>query len=204
MTDDSKRPLNFICKYRMDPSICDKVIQYYEDNAHRAYEGVLGNGEKDVYVDKKKKDSIDLACLEPLEEFKHMGEYSDKLYEFIGDYIKTILIEEEGNIGTLALTEPFIIQKYPPGGGYHKKHWERSCINTSKRELVWMTYLTDTPNAGTAFPQWDYVSECEKGLTLVWPAGFTHKHHGVSSKEHEKMIITGWIDWADDEPKDGS
>ena len=35
-----------------------------------------------------------------------------------------------------------------------------------------------------------------KGDLIVWPPDFTHTHHGVISKTHDKMIVTGWIHWA--------
>jgi len=32
-----------------------------------------------------------------------------------------------------------------------------------------------------------------KGLTLIWPADWTHHHRGVVSPTQEKYIITGWF-----------
>ena len=34
---------------------------------------------------------------------------------------------------------------------------------------------------------------CEKGVTLVWPAPWTHTHRGQISLTHEKTIVTGWL-----------
>ena len=36
-------------------------------------------------------------------------------------------------------------------------------------------------------------TEGKKGLTLIWPADWTHTHRGVISQTKEKTIITGWI-----------
>ena len=32
-----------------------------------------------------------------------------------------------------------------------------------------------------------------KGLTLIWPADWTHVHRGIVSASEEKYIITGWF-----------
>ena len=37
------------------------------------------------------------------------------------------------------------------------------------------------------------VNDAEQGLTLIWPAGWTHNHRGRISKDKEKYIITGWF-----------
>jgi prolyl 4-hydroxylase len=198
MTMDRK--LNFIKKYRMDESACDAVIKFFNENKLGHTPGYVGEEGK---VNKKKKDSTDLSCWK--EDFEHMGDYGERLYDMVADYINTeVTFNNATGVGTLSLKRAFNIQHYKPGGGYPKVHCESVCHQDATRALVWMTYLTDTPNAGTAFPQWDYVSECEKGLTLIWPAYFTHMHHGIVSEEHEKMIITGWIDWVPDNRKDGS
>ena len=34
-----------------------------------------------------------------------------------------------------------------------------------------------------------------KGLTLIWPADWTHVHRGIVSASEEKYIITGWFDF---------
>ena len=92
------------------------------------------------------------------------------------------------------MTEGANIQWYPPGGGYHSWHCER----TSKFEnrcLVWMTYLNDVPNAGTNFKYQNITTPPKKGLTIIWPTDFTHTHSGQISKTHEKYIITGWFNF---------
>ena len=35
----------------------------------------------------------------------------------------------------------------------------------------------------------------EKGLTLIWPADWTHTHRGIASPTQEKFIITGWFNY---------
>ena len=90
------------------------------------------------------------------------------------------------------MTEGANIQYYRPGAGYFAEHCERTSKNEN-RCLVWMTYLTDTPDAGTHFKYQNITTPCKKGLTLIWPTDFTHTHSGQISDKHEKYIITGWF-----------
>ena len=33
----------------------------------------------------------------------------------------------------------------------------------------------------------------KRGVTLIWPAPWTHTHRGQISLTHEKTIVTGWL-----------
>jgi len=56
-----------------------------------------------------------------------------------------------------------------------------------------MTFLNDVPNGGTQFFYQELTIPAKKGLTIIWPAEWTHTHKGQITKEHEKMIFTGWL-----------
>ena len=58
-----------------------------------------------------------------------------------------------------------------------------------------MTYLNDVPDGGTIFADQDIIIPAKKGLTLIWPAGFTHIHKGQITEKHEKQIVTGWYSY---------
>ena len=59
-----------------------------------------------------------------------------------------------------------------------------------------MTYLNDIKNdGGTEFFYQKTKFNAKKGLTLIWPAEWTHTHRGIISEEYEKYIITGWISY---------
>ena len=191
---------NFIKEYQATNDMCDDIIKFYKLNEDKAGPGVTGRFiEEEGFipnaVDKNMKDSMDIT-ISKYDIRRVSLEYGDFLFEAIGDYIKTVCWDnDKGGSAGMELFDAVNIQYYKPGGGYKEHHCERNCAQNSNRELAWMTYLTDTPNGGTAFPQWDFTSECTKGKTLIWPAGFTHYHHGIISDTHEKMIITGWVIW---------
>ena len=98
------------------------------------------------------------------------------------------------NVANWGIEQKFNIQKYKPDQAYHHWHSETSCIESGKRHLVFMTYLNDVKNGGTEFYYFpDLKIQARKGLTLIWPAGWTHPHRGVVNNELEKYIITGWM-----------
>ena len=90
------------------------------------------------------------------------------------------------------LIENYNIQHYEPGEGFKGWHAERTNYISSKRVLVFMTYLTDTKNAGTEFKYQKLKTDCKKGSTVIWPSEWTHLHRGIISNKHPKTIITGW------------
>lgn len=181
----------FIETYKVDHELCDKIIGLYEINKHLAQPGRLG---KNPRIDKRQKDSMDMSIpvrlygsFEPFFEQleQHVSAYLDKYYFDIG----------ATGMGPMGFSKFSNIQKYRAGGGYPAVHCERDSLEYANRALVWMLYLTDTPNGGTEFPHQNVITECVKGDLIVWPTDMTHMHRGVVSETHEKMIFTGWIDY---------
>lgn len=184
--------MNFIGEYQVPDYVSDKIIDWFDYHKKYAGPGTLGS---DHRIDKNHKDSIDLG-IDPKKIDDVLSPYTDFLYSFLDEYIDEFVKLDKENYGPLPkITDGTNIQWYPKGGGFKVWHTERSNPPTSHRELVFMTYLTDTPNGGTEFINYDYKSECVKGKTLIWPAGFTHVHRGIISDTHEKMIITGWLNF---------
>ena len=59
-----------------------------------------------------------------------------------------------------------------------------------------MTYLNDvTDQGGTEFYNQKIITEPKKGLTLIWPADWTHTHRGIASPTQDKYIATGWLSY---------
>ena len=57
-----------------------------------------------------------------------------------------------------------------------------------------MTYLNDIKDGGeTYFSSQDLKVKPEKGLTLIWPAYWTHMHKGIPAITEHKMVTTGWL-----------
>jgi len=177
--------MNFIELYKFDENICDSILNYYNSNKHLCVPGMFGDEE----INHKSKESNDLP-IKP-ENFIVIESYLVELKKSLQKYIKTHISKHLKHWGPIGIVEGINIQYYPPNGGYKIYHTERG-PKTANRELVFMTYLTNTKNGGTHFVNQNKTFECIKGDTLIWPADFTHIHKGVISNE-EKIIITGWF-----------
>ena len=189
----NKNP-NFIGSWNIEPMlICDDLISYFELNHAKQKSGVLSGG-----LNLDKKDSIDISInpkdiiLPGNEAFKA---YFDQLLECYKNYVEewTFLdkISERLEIGS------FNLQRYKTGQHFKAIHTERSSLENLHRIFAFMTYLNDVQEGGsTYFSHYDLEIQPKKGLTLIWPAEWTHAHRGNILRKGSKYIITGWINFA--------
>ena len=57
-----------------------------------------------------------------------------------------------------------------------------------------MFYLNDIEEGGgTHFPQQDITLKPKQGDLHIFPAQWTHVHHGIVAPREDKYIVTGWI-----------
>ena len=69
---------------------------------------------------------------------------------------------------------------------------ERTGLNTLHRLLTFLTYLNDVEHGGSIyFKNYELDIQPKKGLTLIWPAEWTHTHKINEAKSGTKYIITG-------------
>jgi hypothetical protein len=122
-----------------------------------------------------------------------------KLHNALKKYISKHTFLEKCNGGRWNFDYYFNMQKYDPGNYYANEHMEHGWKhNDSKRLLAWMVYLnTINGEGGTKWPQQNFTSKCKSGFLYIWPAGWTHSHHGIVSKKKTKYIITGWCSFID-------
>jgi len=189
----NKASLNptFINSWIIEPlSLCEDLINYFEHNSAKHQKGNSASG-----VNPNIKDSTDIAIhpkdiLIPGNEI--FKQYFEELFECHKDYISQWSFLKENSqkyeIGT------FNLQRYKPGQHFKKIHTERFSIENLHRIFVFMTYLNDVQEGGsTYFSNYDIEIQPKKGLTLIWPAEWTHAHKGNVLKAGNKYIITGWI-----------
>ncbi len=170
--------------YLTDPSVCDRLIQYHEDNVFKNNVSLSYKTCEETY--------IVLPCTvdEP------MTSYVRQLSDICNLYKEKYAFCNQGRYW--AVTEGIKIQKYNPGQSYHGWHFERDGENDASmyRHLTFMTYLNDVTDAGeTEFYYQGTKFRPRKGLTLFWPAEWTHTHRGVPSLTQTKYIITGWYNY---------
>ena len=169
---------DFIRGYYIDPKICDHIVS--KSKMHN----FTRNSELE-FEQAKLEDFGDETC----------NMYVDALFEVVEKYKKEFKWSYE-RVALWGLTRGVKVQHYTPGKWYNQWHCERSGGDETGlyRHLVYMTYLNDVKDGGgTEFYHQKISTKAEKGLTLIWPADWTHTHRGVPSLTEEKYITTGWF-----------
>ena len=176
--------------YISDLSLCDRLVQAYQENPYKV-PGTVGtiNG---LTVDHAAKNSTEISLMGPLAD-----EYFAQLQPLVDVYIQKY--PQCNMYAPWRVITPPNIQHYAPGEGFFAWHTERTCatdlVNIS-RHLVFMTYLNDVTDGGeTEFQLQALKVQPRKGLSLIWPADWTHTHRGVTSPTQEKFIVTGWFNY---------
>tara|TARA_B100000965_G_C19568234_1_gene747824 strand:- start:1293 stop:1880 length:588 start_codon:yes stop_codon:yes gene_type:complete len=184
------------CTYMEDKSICDDIIDFFNDSEYAnkyKYTGTVLAG-----VKKHVKDSTDLTMTfdDPVNEAvtkweQHLGVATQEYVELYPNCNKP---------GRWTSYKRYNIQHYKPNGGYHGWHCERSNPDypTCNRYLTFMTYLNDVDDGGgTEFSDQKFTIKAEKGKTIIWPVDWTFTHRGEVSHTEHKYIITGWYNFID-------
>jgi len=184
----------FISSWIIQPTtLCDELINYFETNKSKQYLGLTSSG-----LNTKAKDTTDL-CIKPKDILIPGNEifkkYIEEIYKCHKDYISQWEFLEDNpreyEIGSFAMV------RYQPGQHFKKIHTERFSLETLHRVFVFMTYLNDVEEGGsTYFCNYDLDIHPKKGLTLIWPAEWTHAHRGNILKSGLKYIISGWINFS--------
>jgi hypothetical protein len=180
---------SFIKGWTLDNlSICDELVEFFENSTY-VKPGTVLKGAEPIIV-KNHKDSLDLQLLfhETITQ-----RYLEELAKVTDEYVK---VYPACTMGAPWRVEAVNIQKYVPGAGFHNWHSERlsDSYPDRSRVLVYMTYLNDVDDGGeTEWMHQGMKVKPRKGLTVIWPADWTHTHRGITSPTQTKYIITGWF-----------
>ena len=170
---------------------CAKIISYMNEDGRLAPGRVMEpNTGKDI-IFKEYKDSLDVR-MDLREENEINKIILPSLTKCISLYTKKH--PQMNNIDFWQVDPYYNLQKYEPGQGFHETHCENASKVTSHRVLAWMYYLnTVKDGGGTQFDNYEIAVEAVEGRCLIWPAYWTHFHHGIVSKTETKYIATGWF-----------
>lgn len=172
---------SFIGSWLIDTAVCDQIVEQYTANwdktrmdptSFRNYRR-LNNTQIDPEVEKQYRSELH-QCLDL---YAQQYEWSRKALE-PWDVIPV-----------------YNVQMYEPGKHYSSWHSEVGSPNPEKpyRHLTFLTYLNDIEDGGgTEFLYQKVQTKPQKGLTVVWPAGWTHIHRGIPAPSERKYIVTGW------------
>ena len=186
---------NFIGSWMIEPpSLCDELITYFESNIAKQQVGVSGVG-RNLSVKNRRDISIapNQLDLPGNEVFKL---YINSLFTCYKDYLVQwpFLAEIAQNLEMGS----FNLGRYQRGQHFQKMHTERVSLNNLHRVLAWMTYLNDVDEGGeTCFGHYGLNIKPRKGLTMIWPAEWTHAHKGNVLLGESKYMITGWLTFSD-------
>ena len=183
---------HFIGSWYLEPlDVCYEIISYFELNVDKQIRGRTDGGLNHLI-----KKSVDITILPneiKLPENGIFEIYFQALFDCYKDYLlqwpHLTSFANKVEIGS------FNIQRYQAGEHFQQIHSERSSLATLHRIFAWMTYLNDVNDGGTtSFSHYDLEIQPSKGLTLIWPAEWTHAHKGNILHSGSKYIITGWVD----------
>tara|TARA_B100001094_G_C17821585_1_gene618779 strand:+ start:93 stop:671 length:579 start_codon:yes stop_codon:yes gene_type:complete len=187
---------NFIREYKTPIKLCDDILKYFKKNKKlhvpgKIFNSEIGHGE----VNYKAKVSTDIA-VSVKSNVKIFNDYNSFLIKCIHKYIEEF--SEMSDLDFFGLTEGYNVQYYKKNEGFKLWHSERG-FSTSTRMLVFMTYLNDVPDGGTQFKNYNLTVKAKKGKTVLWPSDFTHTHKSEISKKYSKYIVTGWINFIENQ-----
>ena len=179
---------NFIGIYEncISSNECSRIINWFEENTHRHKDGQSGG-----VVNKKDKDSTDISL-----DFKAGIFVSDIIFPALDKCF--MQYAEEFRIGELVSTcyniERYNVQRYFPNQGFFGEHCESSARESMDRILAWTLYLnTVTDGGGTRYTLLNEDIDAVEGRMVIFPAYWTHAHHGIVSPTQTKYIATGWF-----------
>ena len=174
----TKKEINFIESYScdLDFSFLNKKSKYLVEGAINTHFG------REVDKSVKSCKEYGIILISP-----DIAPYRIHLQECLDDYIRKYdFLNKHPHFNVY---EKINYQRYDKGEGYYDWHFENFDCG---RVIVFMTYLTNTPNAGTEFLYQNIKTECVKGTTLLC-VYWTHTHRSIISKTHRKEILTGWF-----------
>ena len=171
---------------------CDGVIDFFESNKERHFAGT--SGAQQTTNPKNKIDTEIIINLKELCENKKLEPVARVLYDAWGEYTQKHPFLSK--VTSWSIDHKFKIQKYNPNEAYFVEHCENDGGvdgDMERRLIALMVYLNTVTDRGqTHFPTQNISFSPKVGDILMWPAYWTHPHHGIVSRTQKKYIITGW------------
>jgi len=186
------------------PVVCNKLISYFDravdtdfssnnlsevsENSDPLVEEVIVEGNHQFPGKNMGRDDVSIMLN------YHHGDFCSEINQYLQscflDYIK-----QYGQLAQIPLMSTDVkMQRTHPCGGYHVWHYESGSYLHAQRELVWMIYLNSLPEGEgeTEFLYQKRRISPKQGTVVIWPAGMTHVHRGLTVYSENKYVVTGW------------
>ena len=171
---------------------CDGVIDFFESNKERHFGGTTGATH--IHDPQLKIDTEMVVDVKELVTESKLNPVAKALQTACEEYVKNYSFLEKTQRWMVDNT--FKIQRYNPNEAYFAEHCENAGSvdgNMERRLIALMVYLNTVTDGGqTHFPTQNISFSPKVGDVLMWPAYWTHPHHGIPSPTQTKYIITGW------------
>ena len=176
---------NFIAGWFIDAGLCDELVSHYLELESQ-------DKQEDIKRENFGYNWVPWHYIDASLNQRYF-EQVDKVVEHYIELYKWASNEQQA----WRVMTPPNFQRYFPNKSYKIWHMENDGGPYSIfRHLAFMTYLNDVDNGGhTEFLYQKIKIKPEKGLTIIWPAGWTHVHRGTPAPEEEKFAITGWFNY---------
>jgi hypothetical protein len=178
---------NFIAGWYIDTNVVDSITKEFTNN-------------KNIWVNLNDSfrgySSLGSPCFSEANSLKYRNQLDICIENYKLKYPSCVPVNDA--LPKWGLLEPYNYQHYLPDNYYSRLHCENNGTSdyTAWRTLVFMTYLNDVNEGGeTEFTNQKLKVKPEKGLTIIWPAYWTHVHRGLPAPSEEKMIVTGWLSY---------
>ena len=176
---------------------CEAVIDFFESNKEHHFEGTTG---VNIINDPKRKiDTEMIIDIKELWEDSRLNPLAKALQIACKEYIENYPFLNK--VIDWQIFSAFKIQRYNPNEAYFAEHCENAGARDGtmeKRLIALMVYLNTVTDGGqTHFPTQNISFSPKVGDILMWPAYWTHPHHGIPSPSQVKYIITGWYSFND-------
>ena len=171
-------PSNFIAGWYINPALCDSIVE-------------AGNSKSHLFARQDPPRTYDWIHMQQIDETLN-HRYCESLWWALEHY-KKMFPWCYTDLYRWGFTSPRF-QQYKAGEAYTKEHCENDgSKGVEFRHFAYMTYLNDIDDGGgTEFIHQNLITTPKKGLTLIWPATWTHTHRGLVAPNEIKNILTGW------------
>ena len=168
---------------------CRNIIKYFEHMCDKSRSKTSG-----LAFFNKNRNKV---CLQITASFNEDLQLNPFVWKYVNTSIKSYgkkynYLKQLFDNNWCRVAPNYNVQKYDgEKEGFFTLHNEDSGSHPY-RMLVWMMYLNDA-KSGTEFPYQNKTITPKVGRTVIWPAGWTHPHKGVTPNEGVKYIATGWF-----------